>query len=270
VKEHSFSRPTTDEESYRRAPARTVDVPQGGRGPSHSEETTLFALDVSKASLSCAFVDPSTRRPIWEAVVANTPHQVERLLARVPPECTWVMEPTGRYSLAVARQAQALGRQVLLAPPRKAKDYLKSLQSRAKTDRVDARGLALFALDRRLAPYPVKTEANERLSQLLCARRGLSHSLAALRVRIPELPYAAEALKAAAADLKQRLRELDQQIAAERKLLPLAARLEKVHGIGPFTAAAIGMCLTSRRFAHPEQFVAYIGLVQPDGKVVRI
>lgn len=229
----------------------------------------MFSLDVSKATLSCALMDPATRRPLWEQVVPNTPSAVEQLLERVPPDSAWVMEPTGRYSLAVAKQAQARGRQVLLAPPRKAKAFLSSIQSRAKTDRLDARGLGVFALCMSLSPYPVKSEAVERLSQLLSARKGISQSLAALRQRIPELPYAAEALQEAVAGLKGRLKDLDHQIAAERKRLPIAARLEKVHGIGPVTAAAVGMCLTSRRFCHYDQFVAYLGLdvgVRQSGK----
>jgi transposase len=229
----------------------------------------MFGLDVSKATLSCALMDPVTRLPLWEQVVPNTPGGVEQLLGRTPPDSAWVLEPTGRYSLSVAKQAKARGRQVLLAPPRKAKAFLSSIQSRAKTDRLDARGLGRFALCIPLSPYPIKSEAVERLSQLLVARKGLSQSLASLRQRIPELPYAAETLQRAVADLKTQLKALDQQIAAERKKLPLAARLEKVHGIGPVTAAAVGMCLTSRHFSHPGRFVAYLGLdvgVRQSGK----
>jgi transposase len=220
----------------------------------------MLGLDVSRDSLSCAFIDPVTRTLRWERVVPNTREGVDQLLASVPQEYAWVMEPTGRYSLSVAKQAQAAGRKVLLAPPRRAKAFLSSLQSRAKTDRIDARGLGFYGLSVPLAPYPIKTEAVEQLSQLLTARRGLSQGLAALRQRIPELPYAAPTLKAAVADLKARMRELDRQIEVERKQLPLSRRLQQVHGIGPVTATSVAACLMSKHFERPDQFVAYVGL----------
>jgi transposase len=220
----------------------------------------MLSLDVSKETLACALLDPATRTACWEASVPNTPAAVAELLARVPPECAWVMEPTGRYSLSVARQAMAAGRTVLLAPPRKAKAFLASLQSRAKTDRLDARGLGRYALCAPLSPYPVKSEAVERLTQLLVARRGLSQALSSLKQRLPELPYAAAPLKAAVADRRRQLRELDRQIEAERTHLPLSRRLEQVHGIGPVTATAVAACLMSKHFPHPDQFVAHLGL----------
>ncbi len=230
----------------------------------------MFSLDVSQGTLATALMNATTRKPEWEMTVENTPQQVARLLARVPPEHPWVMEPTGRYSLVIAKQAVAAGRTVLMAPPKKAKRFLESVQSRAKTDRLDARGLGRYALWADLRPYPIPTQAVERLQQLLVARRGLSQSLASLQQRIPELPHAADALRGAVADLKANLAALDRQIAAERKQqLPQAAALQRVHGIGPVTATAVAACLVSKQFAGPAQFVAYLGLdvaVRDSGK----
>ncbi len=92
----------------------------------------MLGIDVSKATLACAYLDPHLR---WERTVPNTPAGVARLLASTPPASPWVLEPTGSYSTPVARQAQDAGRQVLLAPPREAKAFLSSLQPRAKADR---------------------------------------------------------------------------------------------------------------------------------------
>lgn len=220
----------------------------------------MLGLDVSKATLSCALLDPATRTFTWQGVVQNSAAGVAQLLARTPAAAAWVLEPTGRYSLSVAQQARAAGRRVLLAPPRKAKKFLESLQDRAKTDRVDARGLGLYAVCVPLAPYPIKDEAVERLQQLLTARKGLAQALAALHQQATELPYAPEALKEAVADLKRRLQELDRQLAAERKQWPVMRQLLPVPGIGPVTAASVAACLASKHFERPEQFVSYCGL----------
>jgi transposase len=179
------------------------------------------------------------------------------------------MEPTGRYSLVVAKQVVDAGRTVLMASSRKAKRFLESIQSRAKTDRLDARGLGRYALSADLPLYPIPTEAVERLQQLLAARRGLVDSITALSQRVPELPHAADPLRQAVADLKAHLKALDRQLARERQLLPAAAALLKVPGIGPVTATAVAACLSSKQFARAEQFVAYLGLdvaVRQSGK----
>ena len=220
----------------------------------------MLSLDVSKTSLAAAFTDPQTRLPMWECSGPNAPSFIGQLLARTPQTSPWVMEPTGRYSLLVAKLAYAAGRRVLLAPPREAKQFLASLSPRAKTDKLDARGLGLFALSRQLSPYPVRTQAHERLAQLLTARRGLSQSVARLAQQQQELPEAAALLQGAIADLKRQRKALDALIAAERAALPETALLEQVPGIGPVTAAAVALCLVSKQFSAAQQFVSYVGL----------
>src|SRR6476659_7585061 len=136
----------------------------------------MLGIDVSKDTLTCALYDPKTGKFCWEQSVARTAAGIAQLLQRTPPDVAWVLEPTGRYSHTVVETARTAGRQVLLAPTKKAKRYLQSLQDRAKTDRLDGRGLALFAASRPpthpLTPYPLKAPEVEALDQLLLARRG--------------------------------------------------------------------------------------------------
>src|SRR5205823_8977001 len=170
-------------------------------------------------------------------------------------------------SLLVVEAARDAGRTVLLAPPRKAKAYLRSLTSRAKTDRLDARGLALFAASRpkaqALRPYPLKGEAVQRLEQLLTARRGVTAAPVSLEQQRRELPQAAETLAQAVADLRARRRQLDAQItqlASDKRQFPAIATLQQVPGIGPVIAASVAARLTSHQFGRPDQFDAYLGL----------
>lgn len=226
----------------------------------------MLGIDVSKAHLACALLDPATDRFYWQKSIPNTADGVTRLLALTPPDVAWVLEPTGRYSLPVVKQARAAGRRVLLAPPRKAKAYHASLQDRAKTDRLDSRALAQFAASRpksqALADYPVKSEAVEQLDQLLSARKGIVLALASLRQRLAELPYAAEPLQAAVLALEGQRQALDEQIAqaTENEAFAEVTKLQKVEGIGPVTSTAVVSRLKGRQFAHADQFVAYIGL----------
>ena len=227
----------------------------------------MLGIDVSKDRLVCALFDPRTERFCWEKSFPNTPTGREQLLCLTPTTAPWVLEPTGRWSLAVARDAQAAGRTVLLACSKKAKAYLASRQTRAKTDRLDSRGLAEYANSRPasqpLRPYPVRRETLEHLHQLLTARRGLTEASTALKLRLAELPYAAAALQAAIAELEQQRKVLDRQIArltADRQAFPELERLLAVPGIGPLTAATLLSRLQAGTFERADAFVAYVGL----------
>lgn len=225
----------------------------------------MLGIDVSKATLSCTLTRAATRQVLWETTVPNTPRGVQRLLRATPAADAWVVEPTGRYSQPVVTQAQAAGRTVLLAQPKRARAFLASLYPRAKTDRLDSHGLALYGLAADLRPYPGTSETMERIDQLLAARKQISLSVSRLRQQQMALPHAASALAAAVAGLGEQLRAVDQQLAQATRTpdgerLALVAALDEVPGIGPVTAAAVASCLERGQFGHPDAFVAYIGL----------
>ena len=235
----------------------------------------MLGIDVSKNDLSCALLDPTTRRTLWQGSVPNSAAGLQELLARTPAESPWVVEPTGRYSSTVVQLGRAAGRQVLLAQPKKAQSFLRSIQSRAKTDRLDSYGLARYALAHALPEYPVKPALVEQLDQLLAARKGIAAHLSSLQLQLGELPHAAVPLQAAITALQEQRQALDRQIASlttgaeGKEHFPAAVRLQAVPGIGPITAAAVVSRLTAKQFAHPDQFVAYVGLdisVRQSGK----
>jgi transposase len=224
--------------------------------------SAVLGIDVSKDTLACNLVHAQTHRSLRELSVPRTAAGVTKLLAQIPADVPWVMEPTGRYSLEVAKLALAAGRTVLMADPKAAHHYLKSLSPRAKTDKIDSRGLALLALDRKLKPYPVKAAPLEKVDQLLAARRGISEALSRLKQQARELPYAADPLQQAIADLQKQQKELDRQLEAAAKQEPLLAtvkELRRVPGIGLLTAVTAVSRLAARAFAHPDAFVAFMG-----------
>lgn len=220
----------------------------------------MLGIDVSKATLSCTLLLARDQPPQWEGTVPNTPAGIARLLRRTAPACPWVVEPTGVYSQTLVRHAQAAGRPVLMAQPKRAKAFLAAVSPRAKTDRLDSRGLARYGLATALPSYPVKSEAMDQLDQLRRARTGISESMARLRQQRAALPAAAAPLTAAIRGLAAEQRELDRQIAAALRDEPLVGVLREIPGIGPVTAAAVASCLVSKQFVHPDRFVAYIGL----------
>jgi transposase len=252
----------------------------------------MLGVDVGKAELHGTWRDQETRRIRWQGSVPNTDAGIRQLLRRVPGTAL-VVEPTGRYGELLIRAAQAVGREVLLAAPRKARAVLWSEQPRAKTDRVDSAGLALYGLTGRLRPYRLPSPAVDQVKQLLAARHGLSQSLTSLRQQRAALPLAADVLTPAITALEQQIVELDRQMkralgsatepvppralpAAAAAASPVAdpdttapqghtlataaAALMAIPGIGGVTAPALAACLLDKQFTHPDQFVAYVGL----------
>jgi len=223
----------------------------------------MLGIDVSKNTLVATLVEGTTHHTCWKQSVGNTEAGIASLLSRTPAGTPLVLEPTGRFGHLLVAQASAAGYPVLLAPPRKAKAFLSSISSRAKCDPLDSRGLALFALSQPLARYRLKSQIVEQVDQLLSARKGISSALARLSLQQRELPHAAAVLLEAIGALKEQRAALDKQIAelsAKSPELGAVARLRQVPGIGPVTAAAVASRLASKDFAHPDAFVAYIGL----------
>jgi transposase len=220
----------------------------------------MIGIDVSKQSLSVCAWDGIGQQVRWQRELPNCEEGVRRLLAQTSPQEPWALEPTGRHSELVARLGKAAGRQVLLAPPRAAKQFLASVNPRAKTDRLDARGLAHYGASVALKPFVLKSEGMEKLSQLLSARKSLAKSLATFRQQQAVLPRAARHLAEAEQALVGQLKALDKEIAQLSRQEPAVARLQRVPGIGPVSAAALIVRLKTTSFASYDQFVAYVGL----------
>ena len=172
----------------------------------------MLGIDVSSDKLEAALCLDRHSRPQWRREVANSAAGIDELLSLAPSEVPWGVEPTGRYSLPVVQRAQAAGRTVLLAPTRQAKLFLKSVQSRAKTDRLDGRGLALFGHSRSLPIYLLKSANVDKLDQLLSARKLLSRQRISLKLQSDALPHARVALQPAIEAIERQIKALDRQI----------------------------------------------------------
>ena len=245
----------------------------------------MLGIDVSMDTLDCTLLDSATRRALWTRQFKNTEKDIKRLLKAVPPEHIWALEPTGRYGTPLVKMARTAGRDVRLADTRRAKSFLRSVQGRAKCDRLDGKGLGLFALSRELPSYPVKSDEVEHVAQLMKARRGIAQSLQQLEAQAKALPRASESLQPAIDALKLQERNIKLEVAALLKAatepvatepvttgvsseatkylvasLACAPKLMKIPGVGQVTAATIAAALAGRSFSHSDSFVAYCGL----------
>jgi len=220
----------------------------------------MIGIDVAKHTLTVCRWDPDQEEPAWERSYPNSEAGLQHLLADTPADVPWVLEPTGPYGELTVRVGQEAGRTLLMAHTFAAKLFLRSLNPRAKTDKVDARGLARYGLHRRLRPYRLKEASLQRLWELLQVRCGLGRSLAALRQQIQVLPQAAALAQPVADDLQTRINAFDDAIQEAGQQLELFVRLDAIPGVGTLTAAGLTVRLLSLDFPSYDAFVAYLGL----------
>lgn len=109
---------------------------------------------------------------------------VTRLTTLAPTRV--VLEATGGYEMLCAAALAAAGLPVVVANPRQVRDFARATGQLAKTDRVDAQVLALFA--ERIQPEvrPLPDPAARELEELLTRRRQLLEMRQAERNRLAQ------------------------------------------------------------------------------------
>jgi transposase len=224
----------------------------------------VLGVDVSKKTLAMCLMDARDRSILTQNSIPNKENDVRRFLSAAPVDsmdtlCVAV-EPTGRYWYVMADTALASGCKVVSAPPRAAKKFLQSVNLRAKTDKLDAKGIALYASTMELHDYTPKPEALRTLDELLSLRRNLSQTVA-LYTQLSDSDRAGDdILREVLQAVKAQLRDLDKRIAQVQTDVIHAKRLRTVPGFGPVVSGSLASRLTTYSFKHSDSFVAYIGL----------
>ncbi len=115
----------------------------------------------------------------------------------------FVMEATGVYYEHLARFLVANNLQVAVVLPNKIKSYTKSLQSKSKTDPLDAAAITRFGLDRQLKCWTPPSDAAKALHDL-------SREYRALKTTITTIKNQRHALRASFGPQRRSLRRKEQ------------------------------------------------------------
>lgn len=207
-----------------------------------AEGEVYVGIDVSKEWLDI-YIHPSGQRLRISNDVVGL-----RKLKRTIREYAGVrvtMEATGKYHRSAWRSLAASGVHVTVADPRRVRDLARGLGFAAKTDRVDARVLALISAMLPAAATTVPAQALEDLQELVNARASvlaeavaLSNHRAACRTQMlrKELTHLHDACRRLVA-------RLDADIARIIEADPMLARryaiLTSMPGIGPMVATTL-------------------------------
>jgi transposase len=206
-----------------------------------SDEGVFVGLDVAKATLDVVV------RPAGESwQLANDEVGIGELvgrLGRLTPTLL-VCEATGGYERAVVAAVAAAGVPVVVANPRQVRDFARGTGQLAKTDRIDAGILALFAERVRPTPRPLGDAASQLLDALLTRRRQLLEMLVAEKNRLGFAPRPLHrGIRQHIRWLERQLGDVTDELARVIEASPVWRAkddlLRSVPGIGPVVSATL-------------------------------
>ena len=219
--------------------------------PNRTNDAPLsVGVDVAKATLEVGFSDrDATLGPAYdEAGHAALLAHLGELRDRGATIGLVVLEATGGLEVEVATALQLAGYAVAVVNPRQARDFARAMGVLAKTDRIDARVLALMGqtllqrADLAKLVKPLPDEQQRMLQAMVTRRRQL------LGMRIAEQQRASGPDKRMRRSLNIILKALDRELARVDKEMQafigehhaeLAALLDSVKGVGKATISTL-------------------------------
>lgn len=227
-----------------------------------TEIARFVGIDVAKGQLDIA-VRPTGER--W--AVANDAMGVATLvdrLAGLGPTLI-VLEATGGYEMPALSALAARGLPVVAVNPRQVRDFGKALGRLAKTDRIDAAILALFAERVQPAVRPLPDEATQLLQAWLARRRQLVEMITAEENRQAQAPPAIQRqIEKHLRWLREQLTELERQLATQVRQSPVwresESLLRSTPAVGPIVATTLLAEVPELGTLNRRQIAALVGV----------
>jgi transposase len=176
------------------------------------------------------------------------------------------LEATGGYEAPLVAWLHAHQYPVAVVNPRQVRDFARALGRLAKTDRIDAQVLALFADKMEPRPTPKSSEIVEQLSDLNARRRQVTGLLTQEKNRLGRQRSATtQRLVRQVIELLQRqLVELDQEserlLAEDQKLQATCALIRSTPGLGPVTSTLLVVNLPELGQLNQRQIAKLVGV----------
>lgn len=237
-----------------------------------SKSLIFCGIDVSKDRLDVALLPDEES---WS--VTNDPAGIEQLLSRLTelgPTLT-VLEATGGYEMAAAAALARASLPLTIVNPRQVRDFARATGQLAKTDRIDAQVIALFAERVRPKSQILPGEEAQLLDALLTRRRQLIEMMTAEKNR---RGFAPKPLKNSITKhitwLERQLAEVDHDIEKMIKHSALwrakESLLRSVPGVGPVLSRTLIGELPELGTLGRKQIAALVGvapLARDSGKL---
>jgi len=178
----------------------------------------------------------------------NNPEGWRRLIAwvaKIDPNASIACEATGGYERLMIRAFQKAGYTTYVLQPYRVRQYAASMGFLAKTDKIDAAIIALFAAAKPPAEALQPTASQERLTALVSFQGQVKLKIVALENQIPMLldpltkTSANRLLKAHEKEVVQIDKALAKLLTENSELQEKVDKLTAFQGVGKITALAV-------------------------------
>lgn len=228
-----------------------------------SDAAGIFVgIDVSKAHLDVAVHEPATS---WQS--DNTDRGIAELVQRLKEASPTliVLEATGGYELPLVAELAHARLPVVVANPRRVRDFARSTGQLAKTDKLDAKVLAHLAATLRPEPRPLPSDQEEQLTALLTRRRQILDMLTVEKNRLHTVrPPMRRDIEEHLTWLNQKLDKLDEEIDRFIQSSSLwkekDAILQSAPGVGRVTSSTLLGMLPELGTLNRQEIAALVGV----------
>ncbi len=225
-------------------------------------QETFIGIDIAKDSLDIACIPDET---CWE--INNTPKARKALakqLKGMNPTLI-IMEATGGLEKPLYNVFAESELPVVVVNPRQTRDFAKATGKLAKTDKIDARMLAVFAQRVRPKIRDKKDPHLDELHSLVMRRQQLTKMITAETNRLASaLKSRHKAIKKHIAFLKKQRIDIDDEIdtfiSSSDALKPRYDLLVSVPGVGPITATCIVATLPELGSINRKEIAGLVGV----------
>ncbi len=221
-----------------------------------------IGIDVSKAILD-VYILPFKKYMQFKNDTKGIQKLTEKMKAF--PQASIVMEATGGYEKPIAQSLQKAGLSISVVNPRPIRDFAKALGKLAKTDRIDAEVIALFAEKMQPKANRQYSETQQKLAELNARRRQIIEMITMEKNRLDkasdELKKSIQRIiKALEKELQTVNEALEKYIQNDAEYAQKNTLLKSIKGVGSVVAAGIVADLPELGSVNAKQISALAGL----------
>lgn len=228
--------------------------------------TSFIGIDIGKLTF---FVAVHSQKVIKE--YENTPSGINQFIKEFKKTLSTslcILETTGGYEMRLLLALCANNYAIHRANTRHVKNFIRSYGNSAKTDRLDAKNLALYGFERAqsLMLFIPPSEQAMQLYELVQRRIDLKQIFVAEKARLksPRTFYVSESIQLIINVLSKELENITKQIEQLITLNPLLKQKQKtlrsIPGIGPIIANELITLLPELGTLNRREIVALVGL----------
>jgi transposase len=222
----------------------------------------FVGIDVSKDTLEVALWPQEERMSF-----AQTDDGLSLMADFIQPfsPCLVVLEATGGLERAAVATLAARSFPVVVVNPRQVRDFAKATGILAKTDKLDALGIAKFAQAIRPELRPLKTMEAQQLEAILSRRRQIVQMLTAEKNRLHSAPgWTKEDIRLHITWMEKRLEKIEKELGEMIRKSPVwrvkDELLRTFKGVGPVLSQSLVSDLPELGSLNRKKIAALVGV----------